>query len=398
MDIHHGLNGDRRVSVERADHSRVVSFHGRPGYIERGYAFHGHDYYRRSYYWHGHAYTRFYRGYFWHGVGLHVYVPGRYYPVGFYGWAYRPWHVHVVYAWGWGPSPWYGYYGHYFAPYPYYVGASAWLTDYMLSHDLEEAYAAGHADGVAAAGENGPPPPPAPDMAVANAPESTPDGLTPEIKDLVAQEVQADIEVENGEAALNSVGQEGDPQTGSIAGLLADGKSHVFEVGAPLDVENELSGDECSLSEGDVLQETTPPGPDDTTASLVVLASKPGGKQCGKSATVTVKLDDLQEMMNHMRESVDRGMEELQKKQGTDGLPPAPAAATAAPVDAAFTQAAPPPEQDGAASISAQQKEAGEAEKEVTAQEAAETGDAPPPAEEQAPAPIVREPPASQPQ
>jgi hypothetical protein len=396
MDIHHGLSGERTVSVTRLDHSRVVTFRGRPGYIERGYAFHGHDYYRRSYFWHGHAYNGFYRGYFWHGVGLHVYAPYRFYPLGFYGWAYRPWGFHVVYGWGWGPRPWYGYYGYYFAPYPYYLGASYWLTDYMLSNDLQAAYDAGHADGVAAAGGDAPDTAPAPlpvvgsDAAATNGPE-----LSPEVKDLIAQEVEADIQVENGEAALNAVGQEGDPETGSLAGLLADGKSHVFVVGAPVDVENELSGDECSLSEGDVIQETIPPGPDDKTASLVVLASKTGGKECGKTATVTVKLEDLQDMQNHMRESVDRGMEELQKKQGTEGLPAAPASATAAPVEAAFTQAAPPPEQDEAAVLSAQQKDASVAEKEVTAQEAADTGA---PATQSTPAPIVREPPASQPQ
>ena len=33
MDIHHGLNGNRRVSAERADHSRVVSERGGRGYV-----------------------------------------------------------------------------------------------------------------------------------------------------------------------------------------------------------------------------------------------------------------------------------------------------------------------------------------------------------------------------
>jgi hypothetical protein len=96
-------------------------------------------------------------------------------------------------------------------------------------------------------------------------------------------------------------------------------------VGEPLDVENKLTGDECPLSEGDVLQVTIPPGPEDKTASLVVRASK-GIKECAKTATVTVSLNDLQEMQNHMRDSIDRGMEELQQKQGTGGLPAAPPA------------------------------------------------------------------------
>ena len=38
MDIHHGLNGNRRVSVERADDSRVVAERGgRGGYVQHPY-------------------------------------------------------------------------------------------------------------------------------------------------------------------------------------------------------------------------------------------------------------------------------------------------------------------------------------------------------------------------
>ena len=48
MDVHHGLNGGRRVSVERHDGSRVVAERGRRGYVERGYRYHGHDFARRS--------------------------------------------------------------------------------------------------------------------------------------------------------------------------------------------------------------------------------------------------------------------------------------------------------------------------------------------------------------
>jgi len=40
MDVHHGLNGNRRVSVERPDHSRLVAERGRPGYVQRGYSYH----------------------------------------------------------------------------------------------------------------------------------------------------------------------------------------------------------------------------------------------------------------------------------------------------------------------------------------------------------------------
>ncbi len=49
MDIHHNLNGDRRVSVERADHSRIVAERGGRGYVQHPYTYHGHEYARRTY-------------------------------------------------------------------------------------------------------------------------------------------------------------------------------------------------------------------------------------------------------------------------------------------------------------------------------------------------------------
>src|ERR1035437_2089758 len=87
MDVHRGLNGSRRVSVERPDHSRIVAERGRAGYVQRPYSYHGHDFARRTYYQNGRAYDRYYRGYSYHGVYMNVYAPARYYPLGFYGWA-----------------------------------------------------------------------------------------------------------------------------------------------------------------------------------------------------------------------------------------------------------------------------------------------------------------------
>ncbi len=359
MDIHHDLSGSRQVSVMRGDR-HIVAERGRPGYVERRYEFHGHEYWHRSYYYHGHSYDYFYRGFSFHGVGLHVYLPVHYYNAGFYGWAYHPWRTRVVYAWGWGGSPWVGYYGPYFAPYPSYAGAPYWLTDYMLSSDLQAAYQAGLADGTLAQSQP-----------VAGGP-----ALTPEVKDQIAREVQAQIALEQAEQQQNANGQEADPASSGIARMLGDGAPHVFVVGTALDVEDQESGDDCALTEGDAL-ELLPPGtgekaettaPPETTASLVVLASK-GGKECAKSATVTVNLDDLQEMQNHMRETVDRGLEELRKMQGTSGIPALPQAATAEPATPAFAPIAPPPDPNDAAEIEQQQTEADKSEQETLSEE-----------------------------
>ncbi|MGB6534683.1 MAG: hypothetical protein WBF58_01825 [Xanthobacteraceae bacterium] len=72
INVHHDLAGGRRVSMERPDHSRVFADHGRRGFVERPYAFHGHDFARRSYFYNGRAYDRFYRSYGYRGLSLNV--------------------------------------------------------------------------------------------------------------------------------------------------------------------------------------------------------------------------------------------------------------------------------------------------------------------------------------
>jgi hypothetical protein len=98
-----------------------------------------------------------------------------------------------------------------------------------------------------------------------------------------------------------------------------------------------------------------------------VLSSK-SSQECARTSTVTVALDDLQEMQNHMRETIDRGMEQLQQQQGKGGLPAAPPAATAAPTNTAFAQLAPPPDPNSANDINQQLNAADQSDKDVTAQ------------------------------
>jgi hypothetical protein len=350
MDVHNGLNGNRRVSVERGDHSRMVSERGRPGYVQRGYNYHGHDFGRRAYYYHGREYDRFYRGYGYRGLYLNVYAPGFYYGPGFYGWVYNPWATPIVFGWGWAGSPWYGYYGGFFAPYPVYPSAAYWLTDYMISQDLEAAYAAhqeaGEVDGapVAAGG---------------------PVELTPDVKQQIADEVRNQLALENQEATLTAQHQDVDPGSSGIARLLADGHPHVFVAGGALDLVDS-NGQECGISDGDALLLRTPPPADATAADLVVLASK-GGQECQKSSTVTIQLADLQEMQNHMRETIDRGLQDLQAKQGKGGLPQAPPSAQTKPVQADYAAIAPPSSSQDAADLQQQGQLADQSVNEVTA-------------------------------
>jgi len=325
MMVHHNLNGSRRVEYERADHSRIVAEHGGRGYVQHPYNYRGREYGRRTYYHDGRVYDRYYGRHYYHGVYVNYYTPAYYYRPAFYGWAYNPWVTPVPYAWGWAGNPWYGYYGYYFTPYPVYPSAAAWLTDYMISVSLAAAYAnVAQAQAQALAG--GPPPDAAP--------------LTPEVKQLISEEVQRQIALANQEAQTAQTGAP-DPASSSIQRMLTDNLRHVFLVGHSLDVVNS-AGAECAVSQGDALQLVGPPPPDSQTASLLVLSTK-GGIECHRGDTVSVNLADLQEMQNHMRETIDAGMGEMQSKQGS-GLPAIPVAARGEPVKASFMTDAPPPD------------------------------------------------------
>jgi hypothetical protein len=342
------------VSVEHADHSRTVFQRGRPGYVQRPFNYHGHEFAQRSYLYHGRAYSHSYSGYAYRGAYLHVYAPSMYYGAGFYGWAYNPWASPIAFGWGFGGSPWYGYYGYYFAPYPSYPSASYWLTDYMISSDLQTAYTAhqeaGEVDGA----------PPA---------QSGPPELTPDVKQQIADEIRNQLALENQEAAFNAHQLDVDPGSSGIDRLLSDaakGKQHVFVVGTALDVVD-ASQMECTLSDGDVLALQTAPPSDAKAADLIVLSAK-GGQECQKQAVVSIALEDLQEMQNHMRETIDQGLQELQAKQGKGGLPAVPSTVQVQLTPAVYTSIAPPSDPNAATEIQQQAQQADQAEKEVTAE------------------------------
>jgi hypothetical protein len=335
-------------------HGRIVSERGRRGYVQRGYGYHGHDFGRRAYFYHGHEYNRYYHGWGYRGLYLNVYAPGVFWGPAYYGWAYNPWAAPIAFGWGWGGSPWYGRYGYYFQPYPTYRSAAFWLTDYIISQDLQAAYAA-HQEAQEMDGTPGA--------------AGGPPVLSPEVKDMIAEEVKNQIALENQEATQNASGQDIDPGSSGIARLLSDGRPHVFVAGGSLDV-TDSSGQECTVSDGDTLQLRTPPPSDATTANLVVLSSK-GQPECQISLTVSVTLTDLQEMQNHMRETIDQGLQDLQSKQGTGGIPAAPPSAQAKPVQAAYAAVAPPPDPGDAAQVQQTDQQGDQSEKDVTAEAAA---------------------------
>ena len=373
MDIHHGLDGRSRSEVVRSDHSRVVAERGGRGFVEHPYRYGGRDFAHRTYYYHGRAYDHYYGHYYYRGAYVNYYTPAFYYRPAFYGWAYNPWVAPISYSWGWAGNPWYGYYGYYFTPYPVYASASLWLTDYLISTSLAAAYQAQVDANIAA------------QQAAADAAP-----LTPQVKDMIAAEVQRQIALENAEAQAPQTVP--DATSSSVQRMLTDGAQHIFVAGHDVDVVD-AGGAECALSEGDALQLAAPPPPDASAANLVVLSTK-GGPECRRGVTVSVAITDLQEMQNHMRETIDQGMGELQAKQGK-GIPTIPASANGPPVKAAFAADAPGPDPNAGTEITQQAQQADQAEKDALAQAGQPSGPGPSPADQSttAPAPVAAPPP-----
>jgi hypothetical protein len=345
--VEHGLRGGRRIVTVGPRGDRVVSMGPRRGYYERPYA---RGYYQRTYWTGGRPYARIYRPVRWRGYVYYRYVPVRYYHPVFYGWAYRPWPGRIYYRWGWYTMrpAWYGYYGPYFAPSPWYLTATLWLTDFLIAEELQAAWQARQdAEAAAAAAQqsaeyaqqaaNAPPPgePPQGEYQEQGQPSAA-TTLTPEVKQLIAEEVQRQLEAQQAAAA--------NPQQAASAPagdqLPLDISQQVFVVSSNL--ETTANGQACELTPGDVLFRIGDTPSENQTFTMKVTSSK--ASDCPVRSTVEVAVEDLQEMQNDFRAKVDDGLDNLAKDQGKGGMPAAPDTATS-------SSGAPAPSPDSAADV-----------------------------------------------
>jgi hypothetical protein len=180
-----------------------------------------------------------------------------------------------------------------------------WLTDYLLASTLQAAYQERVDAGLAAQpGQY----------------ESSPQGaLTPEVKQLVADEVRRQLDLERAEQSTM-----GSDAGTNVPSMFTGNVEHVFVVSRSLAV---YAGDqECTLGAGDVIRMRGVPPTDATAADTIVLASN--GQGCPRGSVVSVQLTDLQEMQNEMQATIDQGLENLQQHSGQGGLPPIPASST----------------------------------------------------------------------
>jgi hypothetical protein len=336
-------NAPRRVEVVRPGGRIVVAGAPGHGYVQRPIVIRNTTIVKRTYIYNGVPQARIYRPRVYNGITLAIYTPVRYYRPTFYGYVYNPWARPISYSWGWGGSPWYGYYGGYFTPYPAYASPALWLTDYMIGATLEAAYQERMASRMAS------------DNMYQDGGQSAP--MSPEVKQAIADEVRRQIDLER------TAGQDPNSPGGQDTNIFADNAPHVFVVNTTLSVNSDAG--ECTIAEGDVLRMNGPPPQDATSADVIVLSSR--GRDCRRGSIVSVELQDLQEMQNQMLATIDRGMSDLQAKQGQGGLPTLPQG-SAGTIDTPYAQEAAQPDANVAGELNAASQEADHAEQQAVNQ------------------------------
>lgn len=305
--------GAGRQVITGSPGSRVVSYGPNRGVVERPLPSRP-DYIARTYIGYGRPYAVVYRRYSYGRFAYYRYVPAYYYGPRFYGWVVTPWAAPVPYYWGGLAMPWFGFYAGYFVPgYYVYPSPDLWLTDYVLSANLQAAYENQQSD------DSGTPPP-EPSSTSANAPAT----VTPEFKAMIAEEVRQQLAAEKAEAAAQPTtansGQAGVDSEQAPPAL----SQKFFIVSSNLEVPT-AGGQTCTLTPGDIIERRSKDVAGDGTVALEVISSKKGDCASDSAAPVQVQLADLQEMHNQLRQQIDSGLKTLADNKAK-GLPAAPAA------------------------------------------------------------------------
>jgi hypothetical protein len=354
--------GDRReVFVRRGDRVIVTNARGH-GYVQREVVVRNQRFVQRTYYSpNGVRYAHIYRPYYYRGAVVNVYAPVRYYNAGFYTYAAaNPWRTPIAYRWGWMSDPWYnGYGGVYFTPYPVYSRPSLWLTDYLIAASFQEGYQASLDTGSANFAANNFAAP-----------------LGNDVKEMISQEVQQQLAWERAQAQPNSPNV---PPQSAEPPIVADHASHTLVAYSSLNADS--GGQECTITESDVLHFDAAQPLSGTSANVQVVWSKPN--DCTTGSLVTLPIEQLQEMQNHMLEHMNQGLEQMQSQQGQNGLPRL-GPGLAGSHQAAYAAELPQPDPNVADELREQAQEADSAVNQLT-DEAASAWAPPPPQPEPQP-------------
>jgi hypothetical protein len=181
---------------------------------------------------------------------------------------------------------------------------------------------------------------------------SDPVALTPEVKEAIAEEVKAQLAEDKAAAAPAPQAQSGSDEVPPAL----DPARRTFVVSADLAVS--ADGQECSLTQGDVIMRLTDTPDADGKVNVSVASGKKS--DCAAGKLVAVSVDDLQEMRNRFEEPLGAGMKSLASKQGTGTMPKAPDTGTVA-----SNVPPPPPDATAAKDLQEQQSAADQTEADV---------------------------------
>ena len=122
---------------------------------------------------------------------------------------------------------------------------------------------------------------------------------------------------------------------------ILDNRPHTLQVYNSVNAMSQ--GRECTLSESDIIEFNGAAPADGVNANVFVRYSRQ--QDCPVNSIASVPVDQLQEMSNHMVETMEQGLADFQRNQGRNGLPPLPPAMTAT-TQAEFSREMPPVESD----------------------------------------------------
>jgi hypothetical protein len=151
--------------------------------------------------------------------------------------------------------------------------------------------------------------------------------ITPETKQELADEVRARLVTVRG-VAINP--QLASPTGGDVLPDALNPTERLFIVASTLN-EALSDGEECSLTQGDLITRIsdTP----DVNQNVQVLVSSSQRNDCSAGTQLAVAVQDLQDMYNEFQLRMDAGLQKLAENQGQNGLPAGPAAGRTANPD-----------------------------------------------------------------
>jgi len=296
----------RVVETRFPDGTRLVSTGRNQGFVEHPIASRP-GYVARTFVAGGRHFVQVYRKSAFHGFVYYSFVPAVSYRPLFYQWAVNPWPAPIYFSWSWNDAPWFGYFGAYFTPAPLYTNSALWLTDYLLAQDLRLAYES--------QGQSG-------DLSSsASADDTVP--LSPEVKQVIATEVEQELAAEESAVAGGDASQDllQTPSADTVPAAL-NPTERVFVVSTSLDILS--AGRVCSLTPGDIILRTSDTIAADGTIAVTILSSKAG--DCAINSASAIDISTLQEMYNQFRAQIGSGLGFLASNKGKQGLPKGPSA------------------------------------------------------------------------